>query len=112
MPKYTDFIGSDGKLDMREFIQAAIPINRKGQLDREDLYRIRAKMAYSKLALENIGGFLRYARGVVDSSLARLSAGRRATFYDCAFAEVGYGRETFLFIPTEHAGRLRQACQL
>jgi hypothetical protein len=112
MPEYKDFIGSDGKLDMPKFVQAAIPINRKGQVDREDLYRIRSKMAYSKLALENMGGFLRYARGVVDSSLARLSAGRRATFHDCAFAEVGYGKEVFLFIPQEHAARLRAACQL
>ncbi len=113
MPKYTDFLRDDGKVDMVQLIGAAIPIDRRGRVDVDDLYHIRAKMAYSTLALENMGAFLRYARELVDGSLARLGAGgRRATFYDCAFAEVGYGKHTFIFIPAEHAARHRAAAQV
>jgi len=103
---HNDFIKENGKLDVEAMLKAAIRINRKGQVDLEDLDRIRAELVNHKLALEFLGNFLKYARELVNSSIERLSAGgRRVQFRDLAFAEVSVADHVFIFIAAEQHPR-------
>jgi hypothetical protein len=80
-----------------ENIQArAIPLNRKAQVTEQELRQLRQALKGNPLALDHLGGFLRYANELLTGAERR-----KATRLDVALAIVEFAGQEFWFIRHE-----------
>jgi len=80
-------------IEYAEIQARGIPLDRQGRVSQESLIRLRQALAGQQLALDNLGGFLKFANRLLEDAEKR-----REHYYDVALAIVDYGDQEFWFV--------------
>lgn len=83
-------ITHNGAVNVAELREIAIGLDHKARIDRGDLDVMRRRLAGNALALDHIGGLLRYA----NANLQRMGRAEIRTRGDIVVFEADYGNET------------------